>query len=242
MSVRLNLPPPFSTFPFYQTHTHPLHKPCRLQFTPKNLINQKRFPMNAVALLRAGQFSLPPVLLCFGVRVTPSGMGMMWEFPPTCLSHCWDSFGLVLKLLWPPGTPPGKATQKSLGLFTSTLTSLLTSLKEQNLTKLNPNKKTQSSKKAKPNQNRTKDPTYILCGKSLQFHEAKGTYGSPLSPRSAFISSSSSLFFCSAIFHFLTRRSLQSLWKSLFLGSSLKSSPMLQTPSNFSVLSFRTVY
>ena len=98
--------------------------------------------------------------------------------------------------------------------------------------------------------NKPKIKTKLYIVWKICFHEGKGTHGLPFLPHSTSVSSFSllffmfsiPLFFCSTVFHFFTRRPLKSPWKSLFPGKSLMSNPTLQTPSTFSILSFKTVY
>ena len=163
------------------------------------------------------------------MRVTASGMGRVKQFILTncliaeiflgCCSNCPDLQEFTGH--W----------EKPLDCFSPTLSPLLTSLKE-----------------SKINKQKIKTKLYIVW--KIWFHEGKGSHGLPFLPLSTSISSFSflffmlslPLFFCSTVFHFSTRRSLKSPWKSLFPGKSLMSDPTLQTPSTFSILSFKTVY
>lgn len=75
MSVRLNLLTPLSTFPPSTKHTHPVRKPCEIQFALKNLINQKIFTMNAVALLKSWPIPSPSSPLFWG----DGGLPLEWR-------------------------------------------------------------------------------------------------------------------------------------------------------------------
>ena len=111
-----------------------------------------------------------------------------------------------------------RAAQKSLDIFSSTLTSLLTSLKETQTNKQNI--KTNLSIVWKSFRSVMERGSLVLPPSSFLFH----------------------VLVLVPAFHFLTRRVLQSPRKSLFPERSLTSSLVLQTPSSCSILSFKTRY